>query len=129
MKVRYYDPLSFTHIGRDESWGRATWTWGTRAERTHLNNELQKMVRRFTNNGIPVVIGEYGMAKQGVTQEEINNYTLAVTEAMFTRGMLPVLWCVQLQENQLNFYYNRRIPGMTDSSLEAGMKAISATRR
>jgi endoglucanase len=129
IKVHYYDPFSFTHIERDESWAAATWTWGTPAERTHLNRELDKMVTRFINNGIPVVIGEYGMAKQGVTQEEINRYTLAVTEAMFTRGMLPVLWCVQLQANQLNFYYNRRIPGMTDSSLEAGMKAISATRR
>jgi endoglucanase len=128
VKVHYYDPFGFTHLERDESWARATWTWGTASERTHLNRELDKMVTNFINKGIPVVIGEYGMAKQGVTQEEINKYTLAVTEAMFSRGMLPLLWCVQLRQNQLNFYYNRRTPGMTDPLLEAGMKAIAASR-
>jgi endoglucanase len=128
VKVHYYDPFSFTHLEQNESWARATWTWGTTADYAHLNNELNKMVTNFINRGIPVVIGEYGMAKQGVTQEQITNYTLAVTEAMFSRGMLPILWCVQLQQNQLNFYYNRRVPGMTDPLLERGLKAIAASR-
>jgi endoglucanase len=87
------------------------------------------MVTRFINNGIPVVIGEYGVAKQGLTQAEVTNYTLAVTRAIFSRGMAPMLWCVQLQTTQLNFYYNRRIPGMTDPLLEAGMKEIAASRQ
>ncbi|MCL2719723.1 MAG: glycoside hydrolase family 5 protein [Treponema sp.] len=129
IKVHYYDPFGFTHLERDEPWARALWTWGTRAEHNELNNELNKMKINFIDKGIPVVIGEYGMAKQGVTQQEITNYTLAVTQAMFSRGMLPMLWCVQLQPNQLNFYYNRRVPGMTDPNLETGMKAIAASRR
>jgi endoglucanase len=128
VKVHYYDPFGFTHLEQDESWGKAAWTWGTRAELTHLNRELDKMLTRFIKNGIAVVIGEYGIAKQGVTQEQITNYTLAVTKAMYSRGMLPMLWCVQLQTDQLNFYYNRRVSGMTDPVLEAGMKEISASR-
>ena len=128
VKVHYYDPFGFTHLEEDESWANATWTWGTTAERNHLNSELNKMVTNFINRGIPVAIGEYGMAKQGVTQEEINSYTLAVTEAMYSRGMLPMLWDVQLQPNQLNFYYNRHVSGMTDPNLEAGMKEIAASR-
>jgi endoglucanase len=128
IKVHYYDPFGFTHLTQDESWAQATWTWGTEAEYAHLNSELDKMVTTFIDKGISVVIGEYGVAKQGLTQEEVTNYTLAVTRAMFSRGMLPLLWCVQLQENQLNFYYNRRISGMTDPVLEAGIKAIAASR-
>jgi endoglucanase len=128
IKVHYYDPFGFTHLEKDESWGKAAWTWGTQAEVNHLNSELDKMVRNFTDKGIPVAIGEYGMAKQGVTQQQITNYTLAVTKAMISRGMLPMLWCVQLQTDQLNFYYNRRVAGMTDSTLEKGMKELAASR-
>jgi endoglucanase len=86
------------------------------------------MKTNFIDTGIPVIIGEYGVAKQGLTQAEINNYTLAVTEAMYSRGMLPILWCVQLQPSQLNFYYNRHTRKMTDSDLEAGMKEIATSR-
>jgi endoglucanase len=128
IKVHYYDPFGFTHLTQNESWAQATWTWGSTADFSHLNRELDKMVTNFINKGIPVVIGEYGMAKQGVTQEQITHYTLEVTKAMYSRGMLPLLWCVQLQTDQLNFYYNRRVPGMTDPNLEAGMKAIAASR-
>ena len=128
VKVHYYDPFGFTHLTQDESWAKASWTWGTEEEYTHLNRELDKMVTNFINKGIPVAIGEYGTAKQGLTQEQVTNFTLAVTEAMYSRGMLPMLWDVQLQTDQLNFYYNRRLPGMTDPLLEAGMKKIAASR-
>jgi endoglucanase len=128
VKVHYYDPFGFTHLEKNEPWAQASWTWGTRTDHADLNRELDKMVKNFISKGIPVVIGEYGMAKQGVTQEQVTNYTLAVTEAMYSRGMLPMLWCVQLQTDQLNFYYNRRVSGMTDPVLEAGMKEIAASR-
>jgi len=128
VKVHYYDPFGFTHLTKNESWAQASWTWGTEEEYANLNRELDKMVRNFIDKGIPVAIGEYGMAKQGVTQEQVTKFTLAVTEAMYSRGMLPMLWDVQLQTNQLNFYYNRRVPGMTDPLLEAGMKRIAASR-
>jgi len=128
VKVHYYDPFGFTHLTKDESWAKAAWMWGTEEEYANLNREMDKMVRNFIDKGIPVAIGEYGMAKQGVTQEQVTKFTLAVTEAMYSRGMLPMLWDVQLQTNQLNFYYNRRIPGMTDPLLEAGMKRIAASR-
>jgi len=131
VKVHYYDPFSFTHLEEEVNWGgiiKPTWTWGTSAERSQLNSELDKMKASFIDKGIPVAIGEYGMAKQGVTQEEITKYTLAVTEAMYSRGMLPMLWDVQLGTDQLNYYYNRRIQKMTDPALEAGMKKIAASR-
>jgi len=127
VKVHYYDPFGFTHLEKDESWGTATWTWGTNTERSQLNNELNKMVTNFINKGIPVAIGEYGIAKKDLSEAEIRNYTLAVTEAMYIRGMLPLLWDVQLND-QPNYYYNRRIQKMTDSALETGMKKIAASR-
>jgi endoglucanase len=130
VKVHYYDPFGFTHtkVGENPSWAPFRDTWGTPADYTQLNNEMNKMKTNFIDKGIPVVIGEYGMAVQGRTQEQINNYTLAVTEAMYSRGMLPMLWCIQLQTNQLNYYYNRRDQKMTDPILEAGLKTIAETR-
>jgi endoglucanase len=129
VKVHYYDPFGFTHLTQDEPWAQARWTWGTQADHAALNSEFEKMERYFVARGIPVVIGEYGMAKQGVTQAEVTYYTLAVTRAIFLRGMAPMLWCVQLQTDQLNFYYNRRISGLTDPALEAGMREIAALHR
>jgi len=130
VKVHYYDPFGFTHLMDDESWAKATWTWGSQTERNHLNTEMNKMKRNFIDKRIPVVIGEYGVCKQEIEQSEINKYTLAVTEAMYSRGMLPMLWDVQLNEDKEDlFYFDRHKPGMKDADLEAGMRKIAASRK
>lgn len=133
IKVHYYDPFGLTHLSEDASWGeRARFTWGTEQDHVELNRKFDLMVTHFIDRGIPVAIGEYGMAKQGVTRAEINNYTLAVTEAMFSRGFLPMLWCVQLNEpagEYILYFCRRRNPaGLTCPELEAGFRAIAAMR-
>ena len=132
-KVHYYDPFGFTHLTRDEDWARATWTWGTQAERNSLNTQMDKLVTRFINNGVPVAIGEYGMAKQGVTQAEVRNYTVAVTRAMIDRGIAPILWCVQLNKNanppEVITYFDRTSnpPAMADPQLMTELRALLPT--
>jgi endoglucanase len=130
IKVHYYDPFGFTHLERDESWASARFDWGTDADFRQLNREMDKMVDNFYSKGIPVVIGEYGMAKE-VSVEEMRNYTLAVTEAMFTRGFAPMLWCVQRNagRGEMLFYFDRYNIGLADPELEAGLKEIARMNR
>jgi endoglucanase len=128
VKVHYYDPFGFTHLERDESWARMTMTWGTASETAHLERQTERLAARFIGNGIPVVIGEYGFASNHRrTEEEIRNYTLAVTKAMFDRGMCPILWDVQLERE--HYYYNRNIPGLVDPLLLAGLREIAGLPR
>ncbi|MCL2719323.1 MAG: glycoside hydrolase family 5 protein, partial [Lachnospiraceae bacterium] len=134
LKVHYYDPGGFALIGTDmvNPWAPIRFTWGTTADIAHLNTQMNKLYNTFINNGIPVVIGEYGVAAQGKSEEEIRNYTLAVTKAMYSRGMLPILWDVQLNDSnpgEEHYYYNRSIPGMVDQLLEEGMKEIAGGSR
>ncbi|MCL2637354.1 MAG: glycoside hydrolase family 5 protein [Oscillospiraceae bacterium] len=130
IKVHYYEPFGFTHLEKDESWAKARFDWGTEEDYRQLNREMDKMVTSFHDKGIPVVIGEYGMAKEA-SEEEIRNYTLAVTEAMFTRGFAPVLWCVQRNagRGEMLFYFDRYAIEVVDPELEAGLKEIAQMER
>ena len=130
IKVHYYEPFGFTHLEHDQSWANARWDWGTDADYRQLERELDKMVESFYSKGIPVVIGEYGMAKE-VSEEEMRMYTLAVTEAMFVRGFAPMLWCVQRNagRGEMLFYFDRYSIGIVDPELEAGMKEIAKMER
>jgi len=130
IKVHYYEPFGFTHLEHDQSWANARWDWGTDADYRQLERELDKMAESFYSKGIPVVIGEYGMAKE-VSEEEMRMYTLAVTEAMFVRGFAPMLWCVQRNagRGEMLFYFDRYSIGIVDPELEAGMKEIAKMER
>jgi endoglucanase len=126
VSVHYYDPFGFTHLEKDEDWAQMSITWGTTAERNDLNNAMNKLKTNFVDNGIPVIVGEYGVAVGGRSAEQICGYTVAVAEAVYTRNMCPVLWDVQLADNETQYYYNRKSnpPGFVDQQLVTGLKAI-----
>jgi endoglucanase len=130
IKVHYYDPFGFTHLEKDESWARMRETWGTEADFNELNRYLDKMVENFYNKGIPVVIGEYGVCVER-SADEIRDYTLAVTEAMFVRGFAPMLWCVQRNtgRGESIFYFDRYAIKMANPEIEAGFKEIAKMER
>ena len=133
VSVHYYDPFGFTHIDKDGDWAPYLATWGTQADINALNNEMDKMKTAFVDNDIPVIIGEYGFASKlndsrGRTQAQVRNYTLKVAEAIYTRGMCPVLWDVQLNPDngEVIYYYNRKSnpPAFADQQLVTGFKNI-----
>jgi len=129
VSVHYYDPFGFTHLEHDESWATMRLTWGTDTDYNELKNSMNKMKTNFVDKGIPVIVGEYGMATQGRTQSEIRKYTLAVAEAIYSRDMCPVLWDIQWNpdKNEVIYYYNRKSnpPAFTDQQLVEGIKEIA----
>jgi endoglucanase len=135
VSVHYYDPFSFTHS--DGSSGFDGWanpplmSWGTATEITQLNNAMNKLKTNFVDKGIPVIVGEYGFACSGLPRpiEEVTKYTLAVTRAVHERGMLPVLWDIQLNEDNGEeiYYYNRHTQTFADPALVAGIMEITGS--
>ncbi|MDR2581576.1 MAG: glycoside hydrolase family 5 protein, partial [Fibromonadaceae bacterium] len=125
VSVHYYDPFSFTHLERDESWAAMRLTWGTTQDINELNTQMNKLKTRFVDQGVPVIVGEYGMAVQGRTAAQVRNYTVAVTRAIYERDMLPVLWAVQLAPSRDSLlYYNRHTRTFPDPPMLTELRAI-----
>jgi len=129
VSVHYYDPFGFTHAPLDNSW--SSWAplrleWGTAQDINQLNTEMDKLKNKFVNNGIPVIVGEYGVAEHGRPESEIRKYTLATARAIYERNMCPVLWDVQLADNETQYYYNRKSnpPALVDPQFKTGLAEI-----
>ena len=92
VSIHYYTPSTLTLIDEDVSWGKAKTTWGDEADLKELDKYVQMMKTRFIDNGVPVIIGEYGCFGDNKTVETRNNYTLTVAKELYKANMCPVLW-------------------------------------
>ena len=92
VSVHYYTPPTFCILEKDESWGKAKTQWGNEKDIEELNKYFDMVKKRFIDNGVPVIVGEYGVATKNKTAEMVRKYLTAVTEAAYSRGMCPVLW-------------------------------------
>jgi len=100
MEVHYYDPYDFTLNGDSN-----IWQWGagatdpsaveTWADEPWVDNELQKMKTKFVDQGIPVIVGEYG-AYSKARFPDMPRYRRAwadyITRSMVQHGAVPVWW-------------------------------------
>lgn len=92
ISVHYYTPATFCILDEDADWGKASPTWGTDAEVAELNRLMDLMKTTFADNGIPVIIGEYGCTTKNKEPDSVHRYISSVCEAAYSRNMCPVLW-------------------------------------
>ena len=71
LEVHYYSPYQFCLMEKDESWGKVFYYWGkdnhkpgsennsSWGEEDYMADQLTS-IRKFYDNGYPVVLGEYG---------------------------------------------------------------------
>mgnify|MGYP002521192223 FL=1 len=113
LEIHSYDPWTFCGLEQDESWGKMQYYWGTdhtlsgAGNRNATSNEkdlltlFQKM-KKYTDAGIPVVMGEYGANHRNVKSIKGQNqkkhdeavafwYEKATRYAMEC-GMIPFAW-------------------------------------
>jgi endoglucanase len=83
---------------------------------------MDMMVVNFIDKGVPVIIGEYGCTIMNKHPEQVQNYILTVTEAIYIRGMCPMLW-------ETNCHFNRHDYEFWDRQLPEGFKDIAARGR
>lgn len=80
VEVHYYTPFNFCGLTADASWGNMFYYWGsgyhsttdasrnsTWGEESDAPSEFPLMQKKFVNNGIPVILGEYGAIRRLTT--------------------------------------------------------------
>ena len=117
VSVHYYTPYTFAGLDHDESWGKARPTWGTKDDYAELDANMQKLKPRFLNQGIPVIVGEYGATLKTKEPESVLRYLLAVAAKVYGMGMCPMLW-------DAGAHFNRRTLQFNDPDLLEGFQKI-----
>lgn len=118
VSVHYYTPSTFAIIEEDASWGKARSTWGTEDDYAELERLMDMLEETFIKNGIPVIVGEYGCAQGNKTPEMVRLYVTSVCQAVYQRGMCPVLW------DTTGSFYDRTACEFFDPELLAQMVKI-----
>jgi endoglucanase len=97
MEVHYYDPFNFT-LNEDSNvyqWGEDAPESEDWANETYADNQFQKMKTNFIDQGIGVILGEYGAIKrEGVEGHEAYReyYLEYITKSALEHGLVPVYW-------------------------------------
>lgn len=83
VSVHYYTPYQFCITGEEA-------TWGTDGDIKRMQGLIQKMEDNFVSQGVPVIVGEYGMVSTDVNSRILFSKTL--TELCHERGMATFFW-------------------------------------
>lgn len=113
LEIHSYDPWTFCGLEKDESWGNMQYYWGNghtlrgAGDRNATDNEddlnsLYQKMKKFTDKGIPVVMGEYGANHRnlkGIKGQNQKKHEVAVaywyekaTQYAMECGMIPFAW-------------------------------------
>jgi endoglucanase len=122
VSVHYYSPSTFAILEKDADWGKAQRTWGTPAEVEAVKRDMLPLKARFLDNGIPVVIGEFGVAAGNKDPESVVKYNTTVCETAYLLGCVPVLW-------DTGRYFNRSTLKWNDPQLGKEFARIAAAPR
>lgn len=92
ISVHYYTPSTLCILDKDASWGKAQTEWGSKRDLNELEVNMKMLKETFIDNGIPVIVGEYGCFGDNKEREVKENWMLTVSKAMYDIGACPVLW-------------------------------------
>lgn len=115
VEIHNYTPFQFTALGEDVSWGDMFYYWGngyhstiepernaTWGEESYIEGEFQKMKTKFVDNGIPVIMGEYGAYRRGNSANvplDLEKHNASVdywltfnTQKAKENGIIPFYW-------------------------------------
>ena len=114
VSVHYYSPSTFCIADNENnSWGYKD-SWGTDSDIAAMKKDFEKL-KRFTDAGYGVVIGEYGVAKKKSgssysTKKGTDLFFESVVELSEKYGFCPMLW-------DCSDWYDRRNLRFTESCL------------
>jgi hypothetical protein len=111
FEVHFYSPFQFALLESDQSWGKMFYYWGkdtqstiesdrnaTHSDETYVDQQMLAMKQKFVDNGIPVILGEYGCIRR-TTPLDLATHNAAVTYWMkyvtqraVANGVMPFVW-------------------------------------
>lgn len=92
LSVHFYDPWPFAGEGSSPAWGAGqpgADTWG---QEDFVVTQFDRLRAAYVEQGLPVLIGEYGAVNQDGAQSSRRYYMEYVTQAACQRGILPIYW-------------------------------------
>jgi endoglucanase len=92
LSVHYYDPYLFALQGKTNTWGSASPDRDNWGQEDFVVAQFDKLKSTFIDQGVPVLIGEYGATAQAGFEDYRRYYMEYVTKAAVDRGMVPVYW-------------------------------------
>lgn len=119
LSIHYYTPATFCILEKDESWGKAKTTWGSSKDKKELAKYMDMLKTNYVDKGIPVIMGEYGVAKGNKTAEVVRLFISSVAKAAKDRNICPVLW------DTPNNFYDRKNCKFYDEELLKGIIAAA----
>ena len=92
VTFHYYDPYDFTGSAKQKVWGDKALP-GNWANENYVRNTFNSVRNKFVDNGIPVIIGEYGAVNQsGDAFAHRKYYMEYVTKYAHDCGFIPFYW-------------------------------------
>lgn len=109
-EIHYYTPWTFCGMSQDESWGKMAYFWGDYSVSGSDRNALfgdeaemkvlfTKMKTKFVDQGIPVIVGEFGsIVRTGLSEyQEAHDksrglFAETVTREAKNHGLVPFYW-------------------------------------
>lgn len=92
LSVHYYDPWSFAGAAETNVWGEEfpeSDSWG---QESHVQSQFDQLSTTYVEQGIPVIMGEYGAVHQEGFEDYRRYYMEYVTKAAVDRGIVPIYW-------------------------------------
>ena len=91
-EFHFYDPWSFAGEGRN-SWGKGGPTNDRWGQEEWVDDIFGRLKTTFSDNGIPVIMGEYGAVNNKAGYSDTRRYYVEyVTKAARQNGILPIWW-------------------------------------
>jgi len=114
-EIHYYSPWNFCGLNEDASWGKMFYFWGepnhvegagdrnaSWGEEDFVLTQMAKMKRKFVDQGIPVILGEYGVITRDLSKYEESwqqkhdesraYFYKTVTREAKNNGLIPFCW-------------------------------------
>jgi len=92
LSVHYYDPYTYALQAKKHTWGKGTPDPDDWGQEDHVVKQFDQLKSTYIDQGIPVIIGEYGATHQEDYKDYRRYYMEYVTKAAVDRGIVPVYW-------------------------------------
>jgi len=120
LSVHYYTPWNFCDGSQV--------TWGSQSNINELNRLFGMLKTNFTDKGVPIILGEYGVNTIPDNPEREPNrvkWMTAVTQICVDMGICPVLWDIGSQHrNKIMGDIDRNPPYSMSNSLKEVWKNL-----
>lgn len=92
LSVHFYDPWSFAGEGSTHAWGNGAPGVDSWGQEDHVVSQFDKLKNTFIDQGLPMIMGEYGAVNQTGAEAYRRYYMEYVTQAACQRGIVPIYW-------------------------------------